>query len=550
SFSGSSISYGSQQQSTEQENQGTGSVASTVGAISGNVSITAGQTYTQVGSDVMAPGGDITIAAQDVQITEARETHRSEIEQKFEQSGITLAVSTPMLTAMQTITSQMEAAGDTKDGRMQGLAAANSAFAVNNALNDVKKGQSKPDATAAQQAGGVNFSLSFGSSSSESKSLQTSDTARGSSLAASGNVSITASGAGEHSNILIQGSEVSAGGNATLNAEGDVNLLAAQKTASLSGSNKSDSGSVGISFGTGGFGVSASASSARGKEAGDDLVHSNTHITAGNVVHIQSGGDTTLQGALVKAETIQAEVGGSLLIESLQDTSTYDSQHKSASASVTIGVGASGSFSASKSNVNSDFASVAEQSGFKAGDGGFQVNVQGNTDLIGGAITSNQAAVEQGKNSFTTGGTLSLSDVQNKAEYSASSTSVGVGGGSDGKKKGMTGVGVGVGSDSGNASSTTTAGISSIAGDVAMRSTDAETGIARIFEKERVQKEIDAQVKITEMFGREASKAIGDHAAVQMKQAGNLRAQASAETDPDKRAQLNAQADQLEAAWG
>ncbi|WP_332748418.1 S-layer family protein, partial [Hydrogenophaga sp.] len=41
SFSGSSISYGSQQQSTEQENQGTGSVASTVGAISGNVSITA-----------------------------------------------------------------------------------------------------------------------------------------------------------------------------------------------------------------------------------------------------------------------------------------------------------------------------------------------------------------------------------------------------------------------------------------------------------------------------------------------------------------------------
>lgn len=45
-----------------------------------------------------------------------------------------------------------------------------------------------------------------------------------------------------------------------------MNLLATQKAASLSG----------------GFGISASASSARGKEAGDGLTHSYTHITAGD----------------------------------------------------------------------------------------------------------------------------------------------------------------------------------------------------------------------------------------------------------------------------
>ncbi len=66
----------------------------------------------------------------------------------------------------------------------------------------------------------------------------------------------------------------------------------------------------------------------------------------------------------------------------------------------------SGSFNASKSKVNSDFASVAEQSGFKAGDGGFQVNVKGDTSLIGGAIASNQSAVENKLNSFATGGEL------------------------------------------------------------------------------------------------------------------------------------------------
>lgn len=570
SFAGVGITWGSQRQSSDQDNQGTGSVASTVGAITGDVNISAGQSYTQVGSDVMAPGGDIAISAKNVQITEARETQRSEMQQEFEQSGVTLAVSSPVIAAMQSISSQMDAAGETKDARMKGLAAANSAFAVNNAMKAIEQGQGQDyggksgqivsqdaagnvtsrDATAADKAGGVNVAISFGSSSSESKSLETGDSARGSTVSAGGSVSITASGAGADSNILIRGSDISAGTNANLSAEGDVNLLAAQNTASLSGSNKSDSGSVGISFGTSGFGITASASSARGKEAGDDLTQTNTHITAGDKVSINSGNDTTLQGALVKADTIQANVGGDLKIESLQDTSTYDSKQKSASASVTIGAGASGSFSASKSNVSSDFASVSEQSGFKAGDGGFQVNVSGDTTLIGGAIASNQSAVENNLNSFTTGGTLTTTEIQNKAEYSASSTSVGIGGGTDGKNKGISGVGVGVGSDSGNASSTTTAGISGIAGDTAIRSTDAETGIARIFDKEQVQKEIEAQAKITEAFGRDASKAIGDYAATQMKQAQTLRAQANAEADPDKRAQLTAQADQLEADWG
>lgn len=322
-----------------------------------------------------------------------------------------------------------------------------------------------------------------------------------------------------------------------------MNLLAAQNTASLHGSTQSDSGSIGISFGTSGFGVTASASSARGKEAGDDLIHSNTHITAGKQVTIKSGNDTTLQGALVKADTIQADIGGDLRIESLQDTSTYDSKQSSMSASVTVGAGASGSFSASKSKVNSDFASVAEQSGFKAGDGGFQVNVGGDTTLIGGAIASNQSAVAQGLNEFTTDGTLTITDIQNKADYNASSTSVGVGGGTDGKNKGMSGVGVGVGSDSGHASSVTTAGISGIAGDTAIRSTDAEAGIARIFEKERVQKEIEAQTKITEAFSREAPKAVASYAAAQELA---LKQQLRDETDPAKQEALKAEIDK----WG
>ncbi len=48
-------------------------------------------------------------------------------------------------------------------------------------------------------------------------------------------------------------------------------------------------------------------------------------------------------------------------------------------------VPAGGSFNASKSKVDSNYLSVVEQSGIKAGDGGFDVQVQGDrrTDVAG-----------------------------------------------------------------------------------------------------------------------------------------------------------------------
>lgn len=229
SFEGAGITYGSQRQSTEQDMQGTGSVASTVGAISGDVNITAGKTYTQKGSDVMAPGGDISIAAQDVQITEARETSRTEIEQQFEKSGITLALNAPGITAMQTASSQLEAAEDTKDGRMKGLAVANTVDANNRQLHPTEAKLIKENASRFAQK-------LYGTDQPSSEQVEAAQ------------AMLTASGKDKDSGILIRGSDISAGTNACLSAEGDVNLLAAENTASLSGSNKSDSGSLGISL--------------------------------------------------------------------------------------------------------------------------------------------------------------------------------------------------------------------------------------------------------------------------------------------------------------
>jgi filamentous hemagglutinin len=80
----------------------------------------------------------------------------------------------------------------------------------------------------------------------------------------------------------------------------------------------------------------------------------------------------------------------------------------------------------SNSKMQSDFASVKEQSGIKAGDGGFQLTVGGNTNLVGAVITSTDAAVAAGKNALSTA-TLTQSDLQNKANYAAQSVSLGGG---------------------------------------------------------------------------------------------------------------------------
>ncbi|EJM99203.1 hypothetical protein PMI40_03737, partial [Herbaspirillum sp. YR522] len=105
-------------------------------------------------------------------------------------------------------------------------------------------------------------------------------------------------------------------------------------------------------------------------------------------------------------------------IGSLQDTSYYKSQQQSLVGSVSVGRGRgfSGSVSASQSKVDANYASVGEQSGINAGDGSFQVkvNVKGNTDLKGGKIASTDKAMEDGKNSLTTG-TLTVSEIENRS---------------------------------------------------------------------------------------------------------------------------------------
>ncbi len=158
----------------------------------------------------------------------------------------------------------------------------------------------------------------------------------------------------------------------------------------------------------------------------DSTTYNNSHVSAGNQVNIISGADTNLKGGNVSAQQVTANVGGNLNVESLQDTATSQASQKTTGIALSIpivGTGGSASFSQSKQNSNSNYASVNEQSGIKAGEGGFTINVQGNTDLKGATVTGSSDA---SKNTLTTN-TLTTSDISNSMSASASSSGVSVG---------------------------------------------------------------------------------------------------------------------------
>ena len=147
-----------------------------------------------------------------------------------------------------------------------------------------------------------------------------------------------------------------------------------------------------------------------------------------------------------------------------------------------------------------------------------------NTALKGGVISSTLGAVDNNKNTFTTGNQLTITDIQNTASFKGTAVGVSVGVGTQpAGGMGLSGVGVGLGSTSGNASSTSSGGISGIAGNTAVRTGDAETGLQQIFDADKVQKDINAQVAITQAFSREAPKAAATFLDNQIKDAMRLK---------------------------
>nr|WP_186144033.1 hemagglutinin repeat-containing protein [Burkholderia gladioli] len=413
---GLSVSVGSSSLKTSSQTTEVSNNGSTIGSLKGNLSIAAGNDLHVTGSDLIAAqnlsgtGANVTVdAAQDTR-------HRGET-QDMSKSGLTLALKAPVIDAVSNAVGQSRAAGRSQDGRaaaLHGMAAASAAWDANMAAGDLV------NTLGAGETPQFKVEVSVGSSHSKSAFSEDSVTNRGSSVMAGRTAAFAATGNGQpgSGNVMIAGSNVNAN-DVILAAKNQVNIVNTTDTDSTRSTNDSKSASVGVSVGTGGFGVSAAMSKASGDGNSDLVTQNNSHVNAANGVTIISGGDTNLIGSTVKGNQVNADVGGNLNIESVQDTLSSAAHQSSSGGGFSISQGgASGNFSQSKGNASGSYAGVNEQAGIHAGDGGFNVNVAGNTDLKGGLIASDADA---SRNSLTTG-SLSFSDVQNQSHYDASSS--------------------------------------------------------------------------------------------------------------------------------
>jgi len=74
--------------------------------------------------------------------------------------------------------------------------------------------------------------------------------------------------------------------------------------------------------------VFANANRASGKENGNTDSYTETNLTAGQTLTLNSGRDTTLTGALASGDSIAANVGRNLTLSSQQDQGHYASQQR------------------------------------------------------------------------------------------------------------------------------------------------------------------------------------------------------------------------------
>ena len=284
--------------------------ASTVGSVEGNVLIKAGNGLNVVGSNVIARQGDDDADRAQQGIP------------RDHKAASSVTASNPVVSAVQT-GERMASAASKVDNPVMGLRPARLAWRPHNAYDAVQKMGSLDKATSLDKVGGSASRSAWAAARAPAPPNAT-HPARRAPPSRRADLTIIAQGAGRNSDITVTGSNLSAGGNAVLKAEGDVLLQAARNAFEQKTDSKSSSASIGVGFNVGsantGVTLELGVSASRGKADGKDESWTNSHVVAGNTLAFQSGGDTTLKGASGKADQIIASVGGNLLLESLQDT--------------------------------------------------------------------------------------------------------------------------------------------------------------------------------------------------------------------------------------
>jgi filamentous hemagglutinin len=385
-----------------------------------DVNISAGDDATLTAAQVSA-ARDVSIVAEDnVNLNAATDSNNSAYDQSHTFAGVTLEVSSGLVSAAQSAVNLGEKLQDI--GSDGGYSIANAAMAgakAYDAINGILKGGNIVSASATI---GISTSQSLGQGSGTSAVVTEIDAGRALVIEAT---------AGD---LTAEGVQIAAGsgtfadasaGDISLSAGGDILLASAANDNVSSNDNSTFSFGIGVATGVGfdsitkplGFGLTGNISASVGSGQGSGTAQTNAHVTGTGDVTLTSGGDATLSGAVVKGDTIKADVGGDLTITSVADTGN------SSNSSIGMGLGFGGGDPFGVGGIDPKLSSLSpsfgtgegqtnwipEQSGLLASKT-LEATVAGNTALNAGIINS-------------TSGDLSLStDTLTFQDFSGSKT--------------------------------------------------------------------------------------------------------------------------------
>ncbi len=408
SLSGTSLFVGVSKNKTDSQSSSTTYNGSLVGSAEGNVTIAADGAIDVIGSQVVSPG-TTTLAGESINIANATNVDTNTTETSSSSIGVTATLNVPVLEGVKSIARTADSTLNGQSDRTKAVAAAATALGVKNTIDE-----------AGQVLAGskdISLTVTAGISKSRSESESVDETVVGSYVAGN-DVILSASGAGDASTISVTGSDVVADNDLTLAAEGAITLQSAQENDSFTSRNSSSGFSIGANIGINGITPEASVNLGKGNSAQTSVTNVESILSAGGTARVTTPGQLTLEGAQIKANRVEADVGG-LDIISQQDTGTFSSKQTNIGASVSLngGQGAGVSANFGRDRQTGDYASVAEQSGINAGSGGYDITVRGDTKLVGGVISSEADAAD---NILRTE-TLTSSDIENSESYKASS---------------------------------------------------------------------------------------------------------------------------------
>ena len=429
--SGGGITFGSKSEKHHVESEGwtQSDARSTLGAMDGNVKISAGNHAQVMGTDMITPKANrIDVEGASVKVEAGKDIVHSNERHEYKQGGLTLAVSSPVIEAAQSVMKSVKRSGEVKNARLKQLHQLKAAYEVGSVLGAAKGVADTLSSLGNMNGGGdisspsVKISVSVGASQSKQTSETKTITHQGSELN-TGTLNLTS----RKGNVDVLGSHLNAK-RAEFDAAKNLNIESLQDTYYNRSENKNSGWSVGVFLGMNGnsfgLGIEGSAQVGKGRENSDSITQRNSYINAQETV-IKTGHDANFKGAVVNTDKLDADIKGNLNLESRQDSNHYDSKQTQAGAGFSVaiyGTGSSASANYSQSKAKLNYAQVEEQTGFHVGKGGMDVKVAGNTHFAGSVIDSEAA---QDKNHFKTK-SLTHTDIENRSEVEVKSVSAGL----------------------------------------------------------------------------------------------------------------------------